>query len=73
MNYILLGLGIIILAIIIIIYFVYMNNNIESFGNIYMKVENTVKFIDADEDDYIKIYHNMIYMQENAKIIININ
>ena len=55
MNYILLGLGIII-VIILIIYFSYINK-IETFSNnniIYMTQEETIKFIDADEDKYIE-------------------
>ena len=53
MNYILIS-GLIIILIIVIIIFVY-RNNIERFSdNIYMSQEETIKFIDADEDKYIE-------------------
>jgi len=56
MNYILIGLGLIAIFIILIVFIIYKNKNIEKFSekNIYLSQEDTLKFIDADEDNYIK-------------------
>ena len=54
-NYILIGILLFLLLIIIIIFFI-KNNKIEKFSepNIYLSDEETIKFLDADEDKYIQ-------------------
>ena len=54
MNYILIGL--IVILVILIAFIINKNKNIEKFSdkNIYLSQEETLKFIDRDEDKYIQ-------------------